>query len=155
MQTERNVKIAERWFRELWSIPDPDLADEIVAQDYAPDWILIEAKGPAQVKHEIRYFRSIFPDLTYEIVDTVAAADKVWVRYRGTGTQRGNAWGFEGTGREASFEGVTIFQMNDAGQIIDRWGAFSFYDILVDLNLVPPLWELSKYLGNRGVSGNG
>lgn len=149
MPVERNLAIAERWFKELWSIPNPDVADEIVSPDYAPEWIQIEAKGPAQVKHEVRYFRSIFPDLKYEIVDAATHGGKVWIRYRGTGTQEGNAWGFEATGREVSFEGVTIFRMDDDGKIIDRWGAFSFYDILADLNLVPQLWDLKEHLRDQ------
>jgi len=153
MYVERNMAVADRWFKELWSIPDLEVADEIVAQDYAPEWIQVEAKGPAQVKHEIRYFRSIFPDLRYEIVDAIATGDKVWVRYRGTGTQEGEAWGFKDTGREVSFEGVTIFRMDEEGKIIDRWGAYSFYDILVDLGLTPPLWDLSKHLEDGGESG--
>ena len=32
----------------------------------------IPKKGPEQVKHEVRYFRSIFPDLQYTIVDCAA-----------------------------------------------------------------------------------
>jgi hypothetical protein len=143
---ERNLALAERWFIEMWSIPDPNVADEIIAESYAPEWIQIETKGPAQVKHEIRYFRSIFPDLRYKIVDAV--------RYRGTGTQEGKAWGFKTTGREVSYEGVTIFQMNEEGKILDRWGAFCFYDILVDLDLAPPIWELSKYLEGGRKSGS-
>ena len=67
--TMANLELAKRWFEELWSKPDLDVADEIVDPDYAPDWIRMGAKGPEQVKHEIRYFRSIFPDLKYEIVD--------------------------------------------------------------------------------------
>ena len=34
---------------------------------------------------------------------------------------------------------------NEEGQVINRWGAYSFYDVLHDLKLVPPIWELSKY----------
>ncbi len=34
------------------------------------------------------------------------------------------------------------------GKIIDRWGAFCFYDILADLELVPPFWELSQRLSS-------
>ncbi len=146
MSNDRNLMIAERWFRELWSKPDLGVADEIVAENYAPEWIQIEVKGPEQVKHEIRYFRSIFPNLKYQIVDAVATEKKVWVRYKGMGRQQGKAWGFESTGKEVSFEGVTILTMNEEGKIVDRWGAFSFYDILSDLGLAPPLWELSKYL---------
>jgi len=141
-QQATNLATARRWFEELWGGPDLALADQIVAERYAPEWIQIPKTGPAQVKHEINYFRSVFPDLTYEVVDTAAAGDKVWVRYRGRGTQRGPAWGFEASGKEATFEGVTIFTFNAAGKIVDRWGAFCFYDLFTELGHVRPWWEL-------------
>lgn len=146
MTGQQNVVTATRWYEEMWSKPDLDLADEIVDPDYAPDWIHIEARGPAQVKHEMRYFRSVFPDLKYEVVDSAGQGSKVWVRYQATGTQNGEAWGFEASGKRATFEGVTIFTFGANGKIIDRWGAFCFYDLLSDLGLVPPLWELSQHL---------
>ena len=147
MSQDRNLQLANRWFKELWSKPDLDVADEIVDPDYAPDWIQIDAKGPEQVKHEIRYFQSIFPDLKYEIVDAVSQADRVWVRYRGSGTREGNGWGFEATGKRVEFEGVTILFTNAEGKIVDQWGAFCLYDIFADLGVAPPFWELSKHLG--------
>ena len=70
-----------------------DVADEIVAKDYDPEWIHIDAVGPAQVKHEIRYFRSVFPDLKYDIVEINGEEDRVWIRYKARGTQKGTAWG--------------------------------------------------------------
>lgn len=142
----RNVAVTRRWFGALWSRAELDVAEEIVDPDYAPEWIQIEATGPAQVKHEIRYFRSAFPDLIYEVVDAAAQGDRVWVRYRATGTQLGAAWGFEPSGKKATFEGVTIFTFNEDGRIVDRWGAFCFYDLFADLGLVPPLQELSGRL---------
>ncbi|MFX0064460.1 MAG: ester cyclase [Candidatus Hermodarchaeota archaeon] len=72
--------------------------------------------------------------------------EKVWIRYKGKGTHQGNAWGFEATNNYVEFEGATILYINTEGKIIDRWGAFCFYDILVELKLVPPLWELRKQL---------
>jgi hypothetical protein len=148
MTEELNRRIVRRWFQELWSLPDLDVADEIIVPEYDPEWIQIDAKGPAQVKHEIRYFRSIFPDLIYQILEMVTHENKVWVRYKGKGTQQGNAWGFDATSKKVEFEGVAIFTFNPEGMITNRWGAFCFYDILVDLELVPPLWELSKKLGD-------
>jgi hypothetical protein len=146
MAVEKNEIIARRWFEEMWSEPDLNVADEIVHPDYAPDWVSIDAKGPAQIKHEIRYFRSAFPDLKYEIVDMVALEDRVWVRYRATATQDGPAWGFSPTGKQVTFEGATILYIDQNGKIVDRWGAFCFYDILTDLGLVPPFWELKDKL---------
>jgi hypothetical protein len=147
MSFDNYRRLAERWFLEMWSKPAPDVADQIISIDYAPAWVQIEAKGPAQVKHEIRYFRAVFPDLKYEIKDLAIQEDRVWVRYLGRGTQLGRAWGFEASGRTVEFEGATILFINSEGLVHDRWSAFSFYDILSDLKLVPPLWELREKLG--------
>jgi predicted ester cyclase len=130
----------------MWSKPDLGLADEIIDPNYDPDWVHIDMKGPAQVKHEIKYFRSVFPDLLYKIVEIKGENDKVWIRYKGKGTHKGNAWGFEPTNKEVEFSGATILYINSEGKIIDRWGAFCFYDILVELKVVPSLWELNKHL---------
>jgi hypothetical protein len=152
MSNDEALKTARRWFEEMWSKPEPDLADQLVAPDYDPDSVQIPAKGPDQVKHEIRYFRSIFPDLRYTIIDMAASGMRVWVRYQATGTQQGSAWGFEPTGKTMTMEGITILEMNAAAQVVDRWGAFSFYDVLVDLSLAPPLWELKDHLNWPGSS---
>lgn len=66
----------------MWSKPDPDLADELVNPDYAPEWVQIDKKGPEQIKQDIKYFRFGFPDLKYEIVETGALPDRVWIRYK-------------------------------------------------------------------------
>ena len=141
-------QIAHLWYEVMWSNPDPDLADDLVAADYAPEWIHIDKKGPEQIKHEIKYFRSVFPDLKYEIVETAALPDRVWIRHQAKGTQLGPAWGFPPTGRTVEFDGATILYIKD-GKVIDRWGAFSFYDFLTGLGLVPPLWELKEHLQQK------
>jgi ketosteroid isomerase-like protein len=149
MREEYSLNAAQRWFFDLWSQGDLAAADEIIAPDYAPDWIQIPKKGPEQVKHEVRYFRGVFPDLQYTIVDCAAFPNKVWVRYKGAGTQKGAAWGFEPTNKQVEFEGVTIFTLNEAGQISDRWGAFCMYDIFAELGFIPPFWELKQFLAQN------
>jgi hypothetical protein len=145
MTAQENERIAHLWYEVMWSKPDPELADQLVDSNYAPEWVQIDKRGPAQIKHEIKYFRSVFPDLKYEIVETAALPDRVWIRYKAKGTQLGPAWGFPPTGRVVEFDGATILYLKD-GKVIDRWGAFSFYDILADLELVPPLWELRDHI---------
>lgn len=142
---EENKKIAHLWYEVMWSEPNPEIADQIVDLDYAPEWIHIDKKGPEQIKHEINYFRSVFPDLKYTIAETASLPDRVWIRYKAKGTQLGSAWGFPPTGKTIEFDGATILYIKE-GKVIDRWGAFSFYDILADLGLVPPLWELNEHL---------
>jgi len=142
---EENKKIALLWYEVMWSEPNPEIADQIVDPNYAPEWIHIDKKGPEQIKHEIKYFRSVFPDLKYTLTETASLPDRVWIRYKATGTQLGSAWGFPPSGKTIEFDGATILYIKD-GKVTDRWGAFSFYDILSDLGLVPPLWELNERL---------
>jgi predicted ester cyclase len=146
MASQENENIAHLWYEVMWSEPNPDLADQLVAPEYAPAWVHIDKKGPEQIKHEIKYFRSVFPDLRYEIVETASLPDRVWIRYRAKGTQLGSAWSFPPSGKSVEFDGATILYIRN-GQVIDRWSAFSFYDILTDLGLVPPLWELRNHIG--------
>ena len=148
MTFQDNERIAHLWYEVMWSQPDLSLADQLVAPNYAPDWIHIDKKGPEQVKHEIKYFRSVFPDLKYQIVETAALPDRVWIRYKAKGTQRGSAWGFPATEKAVEFDGATILYLQE-GKVVDRWGAFSFYDILTDLGLVPPLWELRDHIQQK------
>jgi hypothetical protein len=126
LSLENNERLAKRWFLEMWSKPDPAVADQIISADYAPEWVQIEAKGPEQVKHEIRYFRSVFPDLRYEIKDLSVLVDRVWVRYFARGTQLGKAWGFGATNRSVDYEGVMILYINSDGFVHDRWSSFCF-----------------------------
>jgi hypothetical protein len=85
MSEENNEYIAHLWYEVMWSEPKLEVADEIVHPDYAPEWIHIDKKGPEQIKHEIKYFRSVFPDLKYTIVESTALPDRVWIRYKAKG----------------------------------------------------------------------
>jgi hypothetical protein len=149
MKPEETEQIAKLWYEKMWSLPDLTIADEIVDQEYNPSWIHIDKVGPAQIKHEITYFRSIFPDLKYEIIEIKGEEDKVWIRYTGRGTHLGKGWGFEPTNKLVEFEGATILYINSEGKVIDQWGAFCFYDMFFELGIVPPFWELHKYISNK------
>jgi len=45
MAEEDNKRIAHLWYEVMWSKPDPDIADEIVDPNYAPEWIHIDKKA--------------------------------------------------------------------------------------------------------------
>jgi predicted ester cyclase len=106
----------------------------------------MDVTGPAQVRREVSYLRTVFAELRYDIVEMAVLPDRVWVRYHASGIHKGNAWGFEPTGKRAEYEGATILYISPEGKIADRWGAFCFYDIFHSLGLVPAWWELGKTL---------
>jgi predicted ester cyclase len=145
MNDKELIKVAHQWFERMWSIPDLSLVDKLVDPEYHPQWILINKKGSELIKHEIKYFRSIFPDLSYTIVDIFAQNNKVWVRYKAYGTHKGIGWGFNPTNKNVEFEGCAILYFNEVSKVIDLWESYCFYDILEQLKVVPPLWDLHKY----------
>lgn len=145
MNVKEAERIGRRWF-EMWNNPDFNIADEIIDPNYNPSWTNIDAVGPAQVKREITYFRSVFPDLEYDIIELKAEEEKVWIHYRGRATHKGEGWGFKPTNKTVEFEGVSILYLNSVGKVIDQWDAFSFYDLFFELGLVPSLGELHEYL---------
>ena len=149
MSVERNKEIGRLWFEEMWSKPDFNLTDRLIHPDFKPEYIGIPKKGPELVLHEIKYFRSAFHELKYEIIDLIANEEKVWIYYIARAVHGGNACGFEPTHKEVSIEGMSILEIDKNGLVINQWGAFSLFDILVDLELVPPFWELSKHFPQK------
>ena len=146
MKIEDTEKIGRIWFEEMWSKPDLYIAEELIDPEYHPHWIQMERDGPELVRYEITAFRSIFSDIEFEVIQLKGEEDKVWVWYKGRGTHDGKGWGFEPTFKKIEFEGAAILFFNSKGLVTDMWDSFCFYDILTDLDLVPPLGKLHEFL---------
>ena len=146
MEIKESEQIGKLWFEDMWSKPDFTIADKIIDPHYKPDWIHMDAIGPALVKKEIGYFRSIFPDLEQKVVEIKGEENKVWVRYKAQATHKGEGWGFKPTNKRIEFEAAAILYINSEGKVSDLWEAYCFYDVLEGLGIVPPLGELYKYI---------
>lgn len=140
-----NLEIAKLFYEKMWSEADFEVAEKIIHEDYHPKDVMMPEKGPALLKKEISYFRSIFPDLQYKIVDYNEEKEKIWIRYKGIGTQEGDGWGFPANGKSVEFEGCAILTIRD-GKVVDAWRNYSLFDIFVQLGHIPPLWELAEKL---------
>ncbi|MCY3412473.1 MAG: ester cyclase [Candidatus Heimdallarchaeota archaeon] len=140
-----NKEIIKLFYEKMWSEGDLIITDQIIHPEYHPRDVGMPEKGPALLKKEIGYFRSIFPDLHYRIIEMVEDGDKICVRYQGNGTQKGNGWGFEPTDKKIEFDGAAIFTL-ESGLIIDSWRSYCLFDIFVQTGHIPPLWELADAL---------
>ena len=82
MKIEESERIGKIWFEDMWSIPNLNVADEIIDENYDPVWIHINKKGAAQVKHEIKYFRSVFLIKRTWRGDWAGFKHKPWINQR-------------------------------------------------------------------------
>lgn len=74
-----------------------------------------------------------FPDLTIELLDAVSEGDKVAVRFRGTGTQRGEFQGMPATGRSFTAEGISILRYQK-DKVVERHNIFDFLSMMQQLS---------------------
>jgi len=119
---QRNRELVTRYFEEVWNQGRLDVLDELMAADYinhspsTPN----PRPGPADLKPIVAEMRRGIPDLRYEILDMVVAADKVAVHLRVTGTHTGMLFKMAPQGgridvRQMQFEWIRN------GRIVQHW----------------------------------
>ncbi len=121
--------MAEGWQKGRAAIVDELHAPGFV--DYDPAGRHPDREG---FKQGIVALYAAFPDFHARIEDLAidTAAQKIAVRWRGTGTHRGTFMGHPPTDREVQFKGIEMLHIR-GGLIAARWGEWDGLDILTQL----------------------
>ncbi len=111
---DENKRLAKRALDEVFSGGRLDTLDEI----FHPDFINHEAgpqtpPGRDGLKVTLRWMRSSFSDLRYEVQDAIAEDDKVVLRVMSKGRHTGEFMGFPATGREFAAKQIHIYRIVD------------------------------------------
>jgi predicted ester cyclase len=109
-------------YEDVWNGNNPETADNLVHEEYVihDRELAAEMQGPELYKALASGTREIFPDMKFTVADTVAAGEKVALRWRMTGTHQGLMFGVEPTGREVELTAIEINRFAD-GQLIETW----------------------------------
>ena len=132
MSLEDNKAIVQRYF-EAVKKRNLALADELVAPDYFHRGFKVRSRK--EWKHSMTLVLNAFPDYLEMIEDIMAEGDKVWVRYKGTGTNKGEYGGIPATGKKATYEAVSIYRIAD-GKIVEMWGVSDMLDFYKQLGII-------------------
>lgn len=92
--------------------------------------------GVAGTRRRLELFIRAFPDATFEPLDIIADDSCGVIRFRMTGTQRGEFMGIEPTGRTIDLEGVDIVRFNAEGKVAEHWGYTDNLQMLRQLGAV-------------------
>ena len=114
---KKNVSL---WYH-AFSKKDPALLDRILSKNWvdippAPN----QPPGPAGARQILVELTTAFPDLDIRIEDVLQEGNKVIVRSRISGTQRGALMGFPAKNREMSIQAIDIHEFKD-GKIVRTW----------------------------------
>ena len=105
------MDLIRRYYDEMWNQWDFQLADELLAADFAFRGSLgKEIQGREEFKHYMRMVQSAFSDFHNEIEQVISSPPHVCVRLTYSGTHDGVLLGIPPTHRRITYPGIAIFQ---------------------------------------------
>lgn len=131
-----NVEVARRYFDELHTAGDLDVAQEVVAEDavfHIPGGELV---GPEGISGLVTLLRTAFPDAEFPVEDIAADGDNVVVRWTMRGTSEGEFQGIAPTGEAVEMTGIGYLTLAD-GKITENWIEYNLYGLLQQLGAIP------------------
>jgi steroid delta-isomerase-like uncharacterized protein len=123
MSVEENVKLMQRWFKEVWNEGRIQTIHDLLAPDAVGIGELEDGgklRGPAEFVPFAQRIRGAFPDVNVVVEDAFGAEDKVVLRWSARMTHRGDHLGMPATGKPVRITGITIARIVDK-QIIEGW----------------------------------
>jgi predicted ester cyclase len=120
-----NREVTRTALEQVCSRGDMSLAPRCYAEDFADHVGRLEYRGLEGVEHSTAFYRALFDDLAFDVVDQVAEGDRVASRFVLSGTNRG---------RRVSLWGITISRLEN-GRIAEDWSAFDSIELIRQLGL--------------------
>jgi steroid delta-isomerase-like uncharacterized protein len=126
MPTE-NKTIVRRLYEEVWNERKLEVVDELISPSHALQDPFVSGSqvGPGSYKRRVVELTTAFPDLCFNVEDTIAEKEKIVVSWIFSGTHKGEFMEIPATGKKISVEGITIHHIRN-GKILDsnaRWDA--------------------------------
>ena len=136
--TEANKALVRRQFEEGWNQGNLSVADEIFALDYVPHnpAIPVVIPGPEGYKQFAAMYRTVFPDIHFNVDNQIAEGDMVVTRFTITGTHQGELMGVPPTGKQVTVTGINIHRIAD-GKMVEGWSNTDILGMMQQLGVIP------------------
>ena len=140
MSADANRKLFQRYFDEVANKDKLDLLDETFATDYPhhdpanPDPRPVV--GPQGVKDHLTSLKGAFPDLVFDVEDTIADDEQIVLRWTARGTNTGDYFGMPPTGKSIEITGMNTWRTRD-GKAIEGWVNRDDIGLLQQLGVIP------------------
>jgi predicted ester cyclase len=138
---EGNEALAHRFHMDIFQEGNLDAADEILSADFVWHGALgpgEDQRGPEPTKQVASGVIAAFPDRRITHEDTIAAGDKVLIRWVLSGTQEGELepLGIPPTGRPVTLTGFDLFRI-EGGKIAEMWQEADRLGMMQQLGVIP------------------
>jgi len=136
MSAATNEEVVRRFLEEFCTGRRTELAEELISPDYvshgpqAPP-----AQGPDGVRARVGLYQEAV-DGHWAIEEMFSTADRVVVRWTGSGTHRGELMGIDPTDRPVSVDAISIFRIA-GNKIAEEWTVWDALGLLQQIGAVP------------------
>jgi steroid delta-isomerase-like uncharacterized protein len=123
MSVEENVNLLMRWFREVWNEGRVETVYELLDENFrgwGQDQPGIVIRGPQEFVTFYNRLHGAFPDMRVTVEDTIAAEDKVVLRWLAEMTHAGDHLGIPVTNKRVRVTGISIARITN-GKIMEGW----------------------------------
>src|SRR6266540_4038014 len=120
MPVEGNKDLVLRVLEDLFNRGDLATLDTRFTPDVTIHDPGLELRGQDGLRRGLASLRTAFPDFHFTAEDRLAEGDKVMIRYRGEGTQRGEFRGIPATGRRIRYTGMLLVRL-EGDKIAEFW----------------------------------
>ncbi len=136
MSAESNKELVTRFWRELRSIDDLGLMDEL----YDPKVQYHgaggdELNGVEELREYVAGYYRAFPDMTVVAKTVFAEDDWVASRWEGTGTHKGELQGIAATNKKVTISAATIQRFED-GKVVEEWEYPDLMSLMAQLGVM-------------------
>ena len=142
MTPQENTEIFRRVVEEGFNKGNLDALDALFAPNFQEHQHGMVPPNLEGVKGAITYLRSVFPDLTLTIEDSIADGDTVWARLTGRGTDSKGFMGRPPSGRSFAITVIDVCRFEN-GKMIEHWGVPDRFHQMEQLGVLPQLPEQS------------
>ena len=126
-----------------------EIIPEVISTDFSMmDLSGVELKGPEGFSQMVTFWRSMFPDLRFTVVDMVAEGDKVAAHVTYTGTFTGPFGDIEPTGKQVNVTEATFYVFKD-GKVIGQTIFIDFLSFYQQSGI--PIPEIIHYWDKRSL----
>jgi steroid delta-isomerase-like uncharacterized protein len=137
MADQDNIRVARETF-EAWNAHDVERFVKLLAPstEWSSDAFPAPFKGHDGARQFFQVYVGGFPDLHLDIEDVFASGDRVVIRWRSSGTHRGDLGGLKPTNRRSELHGCTVSEIK-ADKIHRSWVYFDNATMLRQLGALP------------------
>jgi predicted ester cyclase len=136
ISTADHERVVRRLIEQGFNRGEIQVLDQLLDPTYVEHQSLAPGVPPTAdaVPAMIRALRTGFPDIHLSIEAIDAVNDRVWLRLRATGTNRGPFMGNPPTGRSMSIDVIDVVRMKQ-GRIVEHWGVPDHLSLMEQLGL--------------------